>query len=80
MVRIKHEVSLPKEMHNFIEMEKFSPHERKLFLIQLRLPVVISSSLLLKVRNPKDKTGLKHFTILKSHSCQAQIKIERIER
>lgn len=80
MVRVEHEVSLPIGIHNFIEMEKFSPYEKADFLIQLCFPVVISSSTLLKVRNPKDKTGLKHFTVLKSCSYQAQIKIEWIER
>lgn len=31
MLRLEHEVSLAKRMHNFIEMEWFSPYEKKPF-------------------------------------------------
>lgn len=56
MVRLEHEVSLTKEMHNFIEIERFSPYERRLLPTQTCFLMVISSSTVLKVRTPKDKT------------------------
>lgn len=52
MVRVKHEVSLPKGMPNFTEMEKFSPYEKKINLILLCFPVLISSSTLLNCEEP----------------------------
>lgn len=58
MVRLEHEVSFAKGMHNFIEIERFSPYEKRLFLIQLCFPMVLSSSTVLKVRSPKDKSVL----------------------
>ena len=56
MVRREHEVSLAKGMCNFTETERFGPYEKRLFFIQLCFPMVISSSTVLMVRSPKDKT------------------------